>query len=59
MTCCAATTVVNLKERLVTRQLSRRKLILNAVFKYTTHCWKSCGADNLEQIAKLTILGPR
>ena len=58
MTCCAASTEENLKKRPGTRQLSSRKLTFNAIFKYTTHCRKSCGADNLEQMAKLTILGP-
>lgn len=54
----AETTAENLKKRPGTRQLSSGKLTFNAIFKYTTHCWKSCWADNREQMAKLTMLGP-
>ena len=33
------------------------KLTFGAIFKYTTHCWKSCGVDNLEQMAKTDNFG--
>ena len=54
----AETTAENLKKRPGTRQLSSGKLTFNAIFKYTTHCWKSCGAENREKMAELTMLGP-
>ena len=57
MTCCAATTAEDPEKRLGTSQLLCCKLTFGAIFKYTTHCWKSCGVDNLEQMAKTDNFG--
>ena len=57
MTCFAATTGENPKKGLGTRQLLSRKLTFGAILKCTTQCWKSCGADNLEQMTKTDNFG--
>ena len=52
MSCCAATTGENPTKRLGTRQLLSCKLTFGTILKCTTQCWKSYGADNLEQMTK-------
>ena len=47
----------NPTKRLGTRQLLSCKLTFGAILKCTTHCWKSCGADNLEQMSKTDNFG--
>ena len=57
VTHCAATTTENPKRRLGTRQLPSCKLTLNAIFKCSPQCWKSCEVDNLEQVTKTDYFG--